>query len=92
MFKKVKTIIFYYSKGVDKEFETQALKELEKAEQCEKLADAVLYAMRSGMYFKIDNGRYITNEKGEIIDYIDSIDTVESLMDWVEERKKNEIN
>lgn len=92
MFKKVKTIIFYYSKGVDKEFEKQALKELEEAEKLKKLADAVLYAMQSGMYFKIANGRYITNEKGEIVDYIDLIDTVESLIDWVEERKKHEIN
>jgi len=87
MFKKVKTIIFYYANGIDKDFEQKALKELEEAEESKKLADAVLYAMQSGLYFKIGNGRYIANEKGEVVDYIDSIDTVEGLIDWVEERK-----
>lgn len=90
MFKKVKTIIFYYAKGLDKQFEQEALKELEEAEQNKKLADAVLYAMQSGFNFKTANGRYITNEDGKIIDYIDSIDTVEGLMDWVEEMKAKE--
>ena len=90
MFKKVKTIIFYYTTGLDKQFEQEALKELEEAEQNKKLSDAVLYAMQSGLYFKIANGRYVTNEDGKIIDYIDSLDTVESLIDWVDEMKAKE--
>jgi homoserine dehydrogenase len=90
MFEKVKTIIFYYAKGLDKQFEQEALKELEEAEKNKKLADAVLYAMQSGFNFKTANGKYITNKYGEIIDYIDSIDTVEELMDWIKEIKSRE--
>ena len=88
MFKKVKTIIFYHAKGVGKEFEEEALKELKCAEYNKKLADAVLYAMQSGLYFKTSKGRYVTDEKGEVVDYIDTIDTVESLIDWVEKQKR----
>lgn len=42
MFKKVKTIIFYYTKDLDKEFEKKALEELKEAEEIKKERDALI--------------------------------------------------